>query len=248
MGDVGERIKIVVVGDSAVGKTCLLLVYANNSFPEDYVPTVFENYAKIIKDPVHGDIVMDLWDTAGQEDYDRLRPLSYPGCDTVFMCYSVISKQSLQNVEKKWVKEVIHHIKGVPLILLGLKADLRDDAAAKELVSFKDAEDMAVRLKCINFAEVSAKLIVGVAEIFGYVVNAVMTLRKGKGIAVYKPGTYGKTHNGPVKVSTAVEVSEGDDSAVSLGQKKKKCVLNKFVASLETNGLDRNERSDPELF
>lgn len=169
---------------------------------------------------------MDLWDTAGQEDYDRLRPLSYPGCDTVYMCYSVISKQSLQNVKKKWVKEVQHHIKNVPLILLGLKADLREDqAAAKELVPFRDAEDMAAELKCINFAEVSAKMMVGVTEIFEYVIDAVLALRKGKSLAVYKPGTYGKAHTGPVKVSTTAEVSEGGDSAVSLNQKKKKCVL-----------------------
>lgn len=169
---------------------------------------------------------MDLWDTAGQEDYDRLRPLSYPGCDTVFMCYSIISKASLQNVKKKWVKEVTHHIKNVPLILLGLKADLRDDpSAAKDLTPFKDGEDMAAELKCINFAEISAKMMVGVSEIFEYVIDAVLALRSGKSISVYKPGKYGKTHNGPIKVQTTAEVSDSSESTISLNQKKKKCVL-----------------------
>uniref|UniRef100_A0A671MN55 Rho-related GTP-binding protein RhoA-D-like n=1 Tax=Sinocyclocheilus anshuiensis TaxID=1608454 RepID=A0A671MN55_9TELE len=78
------RKKLVIVGDGACGKTCLLIVFSKDQFPEVYVPTVFENYiADIEVDSKQ--VELALWDTAGQEDYDRLRPLSYPDTDVILM-------------------------------------------------------------------------------------------------------------------------------------------------------------------
>ncbi|QLG72533.1 hypothetical protein HG535_0D02410 [Zygotorulaspora mrakii] len=116
--------KIVILGDGACGKTSLLNVFTRGYFPEVYEPTVFENYIHdIFVDGRH--ITLSLWDTAGQEEFDRLRSLSYSDTDTIMLCFSVDSRDSLANVQHKWVGEIADHCEGIKLVLVALKCDLR---------------------------------------------------------------------------------------------------------------------------
>lgn len=93
----GDELKIVIVGDGGCGKTSLLLVYAKGDFPEKYAPSVFEKYVTTIS-LGRKEIKLNLYDTAGQEDYDRLRPLSYQEADLVLVCFDVTNPTSHENV------------------------------------------------------------------------------------------------------------------------------------------------------
>jgi small GTP-binding protein len=179
------RKKLVIVGDGAVGKTCLLIVFSKDQFPEVYVPTVFENYVADIE--VDGkQIELALWDTAGQEDYDRLRPLSYPDTDVIIIAFSIDNPDSLENVPEKWIPEVKHFCPNVPIILVGTKKDLRDDPSKmkQEPVKTEEGKAMAEKIGAVAYLETSAKTKEDVREVFESCVRAALTnskLKKKKG-------------------------------------------------------------------
>ncbi|KAI8634378.1 ras-domain-containing protein [Xylariaceae sp. FL1651] len=175
--------KIVVVGDGGCGKTCLLISYSQGYFPEKYVPTVFENY---ITYPTHQQsgktVELALWDTAGQEEYDRLRPLSYPETDLIFVCFAIDCPNSLDNVLDKWYPEVLHFCPYTPLILVGLKSDLRHKRTCIEMLKTQgltpvtSEQGMAVAKKMgAQYMECSSKEMVGVDEIFENAIHTVVS-------------------------------------------------------------------------
>jgi cell division control protein 42 len=107
---------------------------------------------------------LGLFDTAGQEDYDRLRPLSYPQTDVFLVCFSVTSPASFENVREKWFPEVHHHCPGVPCLIVGTQTDLRDDAGVREKLARQkmqpirkeDGDRMAKELGAVKYVECSA--------------------------------------------------------------------------------------------
>ncbi|KAK7532480.1 P-loop containing nucleoside triphosphate hydrolase protein [Phyllosticta citribraziliensis] len=220
------RRKLVIVGDGACGKTCLLIVFSKGTFPEVsshpipshplhrrlalrsaadhstppthpsadnpptvaasvYVPTVFENYvADVEVDGKH--VELALWDTAGQEDYDRLRPLSYPDSHVILICFAVDSPDSLDNVQEKWISEVLHFCQGLPIILVGCKKDLRHDQktieelhkTSQKPVTPEQAEDVRKKIGALKYLECSAKTNEGVREVFEHATRAALLTRK----------------------------------------------------------------------
>ncbi|PBC25572.1 Ras-related C3 botulinum toxin substrate [Apis cerana cerana] len=200
----GRPIKCVVVGDGTVGKTCMLISYTTDSFPGEYVPTVclyikiflviyplyyvsnnfnlmFDNYsAPMVVDGIP--VSLGLWDTAGQEDYDRLRPLSYPQTDVFLICFSVTSPSSFENVTSKWYPEIKHHCPDAPMILVGTKIDLRDDretltALAEQGLSAikrEQGQKLANKIRAVKYMECSALTQRGLKQVFDEAVRAVL--------------------------------------------------------------------------
>ena len=123
-------IKATFVGDGAAGKTCLLLRLANDEFPEDYVPTVFDLDSEVAFTAADGSAVpMMLLDTVSRADYERLRPLAYPGTSVMSLVYNVVGPVSFANIEERWLPEARLYVPDTPLLLIGAKADLVSDAA-----------------------------------------------------------------------------------------------------------------------
>ena len=88
MPDTKKRKKLVIVGNGGCGKTSLLTVFSKGTFPDEYIPTVFENDVKDVT--IDGEVIeLAVWDTAGQENYARLRPLSYRAADVVLIAFAL---------------------------------------------------------------------------------------------------------------------------------------------------------------
>ncbi|KAJ7656507.1 P-loop containing nucleoside triphosphate hydrolase protein [Mycena polygramma] len=178
-----ETIKLVVVGDIAVGKTCLLISRTTNKFP-DFVPTVFDNWAETV---MVGEKPYSLgfWDTCAKEEYGRLRPLTYPQTDVFLVCFDVTSPPSFASVKTKWLPEVHFHCPHVPCLIVGTQIDLRDDAQVVEKLAGKgqqpvtaaQGERLAREMGAVRYVECSARTHEGVKSVFDEAVFAAMQPR-----------------------------------------------------------------------
>ncbi|KAM7381704.1 hypothetical protein PAMA_012510 [Pampus argenteus] len=174
-----KSVKCVVVGSSAVGKTYLLYTYSKKVFPKEYIPGFSDTYGTQVS--VDGQTVdLNLWDTAGREGYDRLRPLSYNLVDVIIICFSIASPSSYEDVEHKWHPEVKHYCPDVPILLVGTKSDLRDDQEVLEelrkqnqtTVTQQQGTTMARKIKAVKYLECASINQDGLNEVFDEAVRA----------------------------------------------------------------------------
>merc|ERR1712130_985615 len=163
-----------------------LLLLSRDEFPKEYVPTVFENYVTDIE--VDGvKVELEMWDTAGQEDYDRLRPLSYPDTHVILLCFAIDSPDSLENIPDRWTPELKHFCPKVPIVLVGNKLDLRNNPDTLQLlaklkqqpVPRAAGQEMATRIGAFAYLECSARTKEGVQQVFE-TANRAALMKAGK--------------------------------------------------------------------
>ncbi|KAL9622115.1 MAG: hypothetical protein Q9160_003458 [Pyrenula sp. 1 TL-2023] len=173
-----------------------------------YVPTVFENYiTQTTHNPTGKGVELALWDTAGQEEYDRLRPLSYPETDLLLVCFAIDCPNSLENVMDKWYPEVLHFCPTTPLILVGLKSDLRSKRTCIELlktqgltpVTPEQGRSVAQRMGAL-YVECSSKEMKGVDEVFELAVHTAVSTEERQWEVDNSGGRTGSGFNGKRKI------------------------------------------------
>eukprot|EP00501_MAST-03F_sp_TOSAG23-6_P000914 GSMAST32.ASY1.ANO1.950.1 assembled CDS len=173
MAEPSKSIKVVTIGDGAVGKTCI--------FPEDYVPTIFDNYTADIDTTSHGRIRLNLWDTAGQEDYDNIRGLAYKEVDTFLIAFS------------KWFPSIINsESSGANIILVGTKMDLRDDDDTIEALAYRkkkpistaEAQSLMKEIGAVEYVECASITGEGLKEVFSAAVKASLNKKKSGKCAI----------------------------------------------------------------
>ncbi|OWF45464.1 cdc42 homolog [Mizuhopecten yessoensis] len=211
--DEERKIKVTAVGDCGVGKTCLLMTYATNKFPDSDVPGLYECSQTVkagrstsFEVPVEMQFngckySIGLTDTIGSDEYRRIRELFTVGTDIFLVCFSVTEPDTLTNVKQNWLSEIKILAPKATFVLVGTKTDLREDETVKKRLKEKDQKVISIQegIKCAKtfgaktYVECSALNQIGLKEVFETVVM-VTSPEKGSGP---KPGTSG----GPCVVS-----------------------------------------------
>lgn len=163
-----NNFKLVAVGDDGVGKSTLLSVLNDCPF-QSTLPIIVENYIK--KGIYKGEqYTLHIWDSAGKEEYEKLRPLAYTGVDVILICFSLVSRESFLNVEKKWFHEVKTYCKDPIIILIGTEQDLRQEGNPDHL-SDDEINKFAQEHKCSSFIPCSSKNKMNIDSIIPTVIN-----------------------------------------------------------------------------
>jgi len=172
--------KLVVVGDGSIGKTCMLIAYAKGEFPEDYIPTVFDNYVVEVQ-LQDNTIELELTDTAGQEELGNIRKLAYKGAHVFLVCFSVANPVSFQNLTN-WVHDVKQHDPAVPFIIVGTCRDLRDNPQTvnqlqqkgNQCLTYQQGLEVYKSVGAYSYVECSAKTRENLSDVFNQAVSAII--------------------------------------------------------------------------
>lgn len=159
-----------MIGSGQAGKTSILLRLIDDTFHKDCEPTIFENkMVTVIVEQLP--ISLHIWDTAGQEDFNCIIPLTYESTEIAIICYSVDDRYAYDAVLDKWEKEVKYYSEKVEIVLVATKIDMYQTDT--EIIPMEEGEKLAKQVNAIEFFQCSAKDSIGISEIFNFVAKHV---------------------------------------------------------------------------
>jgi len=167
---------VVVIGDGAVGKTCMLISYTRGEFPKDYVPTVFDNYVVTVnigEQPVD----LSLKDTAGQEEYEKILKISFHGAHVFLVCFSIANPVSYENIKPQWISKIkaFDPSGNIPYVLVGTQLDLRTHQATIDKLKAKGQTPVSTEKGLLLQKEIKAAAYVECSALTGENLNRVFS-------------------------------------------------------------------------
>eukprot|EP00228_Micromonas_bravo_P006076 CAMPEP_0203000714 /NCGR_PEP_ID=MMETSP1401-20130829/90_1 /ASSEMBLY_ACC=CAM_ASM_000894 /TAXON_ID=38833 /ORGANISM="Micromonas pusilla, Strain CCAC1681" /LENGTH=208 /DNA_ID=CAMNT_0049742167 /DNA_START=30 /DNA_END=657 /DNA_ORIENTATION=+ len=182
-------LKVIILGDSGVGKTSLMNQYVNRKFSKQYKATIGADF--LTKEVQVDDrlVTMQIWDTAGQERFQSLGVAFYRGADCCVLCYDVNTQKTFENLEN-WRDEFLIQASpadpdGFPFVVLGNKVDV--EGGESRVVSEKKAKSWCTSKGAIPYFETSAKEDVNVEAAFACIARN--ALRNEAEEEIYLPDT-----------------------------------------------------------
>ena len=180
-----KTIKCVAVGNVLVGRSTLFVRYTKGEYPSYcFSPSPWEEYAATLT--VNGEpYTLEMYNMAGDDEYDRFKPLIYQNADVIMLCFSVVDPCSYENITEKWWPELHNFCPNVSIVLVGMKLDLRDDkftlrdlkAKHERPITHNEGLEMQHKIGAVAYLECSALTKEGVQKVFHAVVSAALTHR-----------------------------------------------------------------------
>ncbi|MHA1804541.1 MAG: Rab family GTPase [Promethearchaeota archaeon] len=168
--------KLILLGDSAVGKTSLINQYIDESFSEDYRPTLGANIIRkdVFLEKMNANVRLIIWDIAGQEKYNAIRSMYFQGCSGALLVYDITRPITFENITSKWLRDFNKFVKKeAAFILIGNKIDLKD----LRVITTEQGKKLAQDIQASDFVETSAKYGDNVEEAFEKLVKQILLLK-----------------------------------------------------------------------
>ena len=169
-----EQMKVVMVGDTQVGKYCIIERVANNKFKPNTSPTIGAAFQTRVISTLRGSVTIQIWDTAGQEKYRALAPMYFRSADIAVLCFDVTNIDSFMSLDA-WINELNQKApEHTKLVIAGNKIDMREE----RVIEKERAREYSENNGAVGYIEVSAKTGDGIEELFDFVANVYLDYKE----------------------------------------------------------------------